>query len=92
MNFENRSIKCNTFLDVERVIKKAKGTIKEPRSAAEKQYYAQDILLEAKTLLSCPDYNARNSDCANCRFFAQRHAREYKDLTKTQRTKSARHY
>ena len=82
MEFGTNNIKCKTFWDVERVIKNAGLKIKEPRNAAERRYYAQDVLLESKTLLSCPDYNARNSDCVGCRFFAHRHAREYESLTK----------
>ena len=92
MEFEKYNIRCNAFGDVEKVIKKAEAKIKEPKSTSEKRYYAQDILLEAETLLSCPDYKARNSDCVNCRFFAHRYNQEYKDLTKTQRTKSAKRY
>ena len=92
MEFEKHNIECKTFWDVERVIKNAEAKIKEPRTAAEKRYYAQDILLESNTLLSCPDYNARNSNCVNCRSFAHRYTQEYKDLNKTQRTKSAKRY
>jgi len=61
--FRNHNIECNIFWDVERVIKKAEIKIKELRSTAERQYYAQDILLEAETLFLCPNYNARSSDC-----------------------------
>jgi len=82
MVFENHNIKCNTFWDVERVIKKAETKTKEPRSTAEKLYYSQDILLEAETLLACPNYNAKNSDCIACRAFAHRCNQEYKYLAK----------
>ena len=92
MEFENHNIECNTFWDVERVIKKAETKIKEPRSAAEKQYYAQDILLEAETLLSCLDYDAKNSDCTTCRSFAYRYAQEYKYLTRAKRKKVIKRY
>jgi len=78
MELENHNIRCNTFGDVEKVIKKAEAKIKEPKSTSEKRYYAQDILLEAETLLSCPDYKARNSGCVNCRFFAHRYIRNIK--------------
>ena len=87
MELKNHNIKCNTFWDVERVIKKAETKIKEPRSAVEKQYYAQDILLESETLSSCPDYDAKNSDCVACRSFAHRYNQEYKYLTKIERKK-----
>ena len=92
MEFENHNIECNTFWDVERVIKKAETKIKEPRSTAEKLYYAQDILLETETLLSCPDYNTKNSDCIACSSFAHRYNQEYKYLTKAERKKVAKRY
>jgi len=92
MEFENHNIKCKTFWDVERVIKNAEAKIKEPRNAAERRYYAQDVLLESRTLLSCPDYNARNSDCVSCRSFAHRYTQEYKYLAKTERKKVAKRY
>lgn len=92
MEFQVHSIKCNTFWDVETVIKKAKAKIKDPRSAAEKRYYAQDILVEAKTLLSCPDYNARNSDCKICHSISHKCIEEYKHLAKVERRKIAKRY
>jgi len=92
MEFENHCIECNTFWDVEAVIKKAEAKMKEPRSAAEKQYYSQDILLEAETLLACPNYNAKNFDCIACRIFAHRYTHKYKYLVKVERKKTVKCY
>jgi len=72
MEFEKHNIECKTFWDVERVIKNAEAKIKEPRTVAEKKYYAQDILLESNTLLSCPDYNFRKPDCMRCHAVSRR--------------------
>ena len=92
MEFGKQNIKCNTFVDVEKVIKNAEAKIKEPRSIAEKRYYAQDILLEGETLLSCPDYNTRYSDCVSCRSAAGRYIREYKDLANGARRRVTKRY
>jgi len=90
--FRNHNIECNIFWDVERVIKKAEIKIKELRSTAERQYYAQDILLEAKTLFLCPNYNVKNSDCIACRAFAHRCNQEYEYFAKVEIKKVVKRY
>jgi|GEM_PF-1832871 len=66
MKFEGRDINCNIFWDAGVVIKRADSRMKEARSTKEKQYYAQDILSEVETLLSCLYYNFQNADCLSC--------------------------
>ena len=73
----HKEIKCSVFLETDRVMqntiaKYLKANLKERR------YYAQDILLEAKSLLRCSDYNVLNSDCLNCHYILRRYLQEYK--------------
>lgn len=85
MQFENQGIKCNIFWDTQAVIEKTEAKIKEAKSTKERQYYAQDILLEVETLLACSDYNAGNPDCISCHSILQRYAQEYKYLARNRR-------
>lgn len=80
MEFENKTIKCSTFQDAETLIKKTEEKIKETRSIKERQYYAQDILLEAESLLSCSNYNDKNPNCLNCHLILLKYIQEYKHL------------
>lgn len=80
MEIEKQYIKCGKFQDTEVVIKKAEDKIKEIKSIKERQYYAQDILLEAKALISCSNYNSNAGDCLNCRLILLRYIQEYKYL------------
>ncbi len=73
-------IKCSTFQECEAIIKKSEDKIKETRSVKERQYYAQDILLEAETLMPCSNYNSNTEDCLNCHLILLRYIQEYKHL------------
>ena len=75
-------IECNTFCDAEAVIKKATAKIEGSRNIKERQYYAQDVFLESKTLSICPDYNSENPNCLSCRPISHRRIREYENLAK----------
>lgn len=80
MEIEKQYIKCGKFQDTEVVIKRAEDKIKETRSIKERQYYAQDILLEAKALISCSNYNSNTEDCLNCHLILLRYIQGYKHL------------
>lgn len=82
MEFENQYIKCSNFRESEAIIKKAEDKIKETRTVKERQYYAQDILLEAKTLISCSNYNSNTEDCLSCQLVLLKYIQEYKNLAK----------
>ena len=82
MELEKQYIKCSKFQDTETVSKKAEDKIKETIGVKERQYYAQDILLEAKALISCPNYNSKKQDCLNCHLFLLKYIQEYKNLAK----------
>lgn len=82
MEFENQNIKCSIFLDTDVVIRKTVAKINEAQNIKEKQYYAQDILLEVESLLSCSNYKSRNPDCVSCHSISQRYIQEYKHLAK----------
>lgn len=78
MESENQCIKCSAFQNTEGIIKKAETKIRDSGIIKEKQYYAQDILLEAEVLLSCSNYNNNDPDCSNCRFALFEYIQEYK--------------
>lgn len=80
MEFKNQAIKCNIFWDTEAVIKKAEAKIEGATSAKERQYYAEDILLEAEALLSCSNYNATNRECLYCHAIIRRYLQRYENL------------
>jgi len=80
MEVENQVIVCRIFQDTAAVINKTEAKIKEAKSTKERQYYAQDILLEAGNLLPCSSYNARNPDCMNCFSTLHKFIQEYKYL------------
>ncbi len=80
MELEKQYIKCSKFQDTEAVIKKAEDKIKETKSIKERQYYAQDILLEAKALISCSNYSSNTEDCLNCHLILLRYIQQYKHL------------
>jgi len=86
---ETQEVKCSTFLDTEKVIKKTDAKIRETRITKEKRYYAGDILVEAKTLLSCSNYNTENPECLNCHSISHKLIQEYVPLTKDNRRNSA---
>jgi len=73
MEFTKLGIECNVFQNAEEAIKNAEIKIKEARSIKERQYYTQDIIFEAKTLLTCLNYNAGNPCCLSCRTILRRH-------------------
>lgn len=77
MELENQNIKCSEFQDTETIIRKAAAKIREAKNTKEKQYYAQDILLEAEDLLLCLNYNANNLECVNCHAILKEYLREY---------------
>lgn len=87
MEFDNQGIKCITFQDTEAIIKKAEAKIEEAGSVKERQYYAQDILLEVESLLSCSSYNSKNQDCLNCHLVLLNYIREYKHLAEDKTNK-----
>lgn len=75
MELENH-IECSIFLDTEAVIKKTLVKINKAQSVKEKQYYIQDILLEAKALSPCPHYKPANLDCLYCSFALRGYVRK----------------
>lgn len=87
MEFKNQGIKCKTFWGAQTVIKKTEAKIKGAKSNKERQYFAQDILLETESLFSCPNYNAGNSDCISCRSISRSYIKEYEYLAKHERRK-----
>ncbi len=88
MESENQGIKCKTFWDTEAVIRKVEPKIEEARSNKERRYYAQDILVEMESLLSCPNYNTGDPDCISCRSISRRYFEQYEYLAKDKRPRS----
>lgn len=83
MEFENQNIKCSIFWDAEGIIRRIDAKIREVRDAKQRQYCAQDILLEARSLLSCPNYNVGNPNCLICYSISRGHLQEYEYLAKS---------
>ena len=89
MELKNQDIKCSDYLDAKAAIGRAEAKAGEAKNGRERQYYAQDILLEAKTLLSCSDYKSGDSDCINCRSILRGYMQKYGHLAKEQRQGNA---
>jgi len=82
MELENQDIKCSKFQDTKAIIGKAAAKIREAKNTKERQYYAQDILLEAEGSLACLNYDANNIECINCHAILKRYLHEYEHLAK----------
>lgn len=80
IELENVVVKCSKFSDAEAVIKKIEAKIKQVGNNKERQYYIQDILLEAQTLLQCLNYKSENIGCLKCHFISNRYTQEYKNI------------
>ena len=70
------NIKCPIFLETDRVIKNVISKFWKAGSK-ERRNYAQDILLEAKTLLSCSKHNPGDTECLNCQSILHNYLQEY---------------
>lgn len=75
------NIVCLIFRESDKVIKNIILKM-ETINSQEKQDYAQDILVEANTLLLCPDYNSKNPDCSNCHSISREFLQEYGHLSR----------
>lgn len=70
MSKEDAKINCATFQKQEPVIADITAKINSAKGVLEKADFAEELQKEADVLLSCPDYNEKNTDCSNCRFIA----------------------
>jgi len=82
MDVDGQEIKCDTFREARAVIKRTAARIKGARNAKERQYYAQDLVLEARILSPCPKFVVDNPDCMECYAFSQKCIQEYEYLAK----------
>ena len=76
------NIECSIFRESDEIIKNIILKLEKVNSK-EKQDYAQDLLLEANTLLLCSNYNSKNPDCLNCHSISRKYLQEYGYLSKT---------
>ena len=76
------NIKCPVFRESNGIIKNI-ILKREKVNPREKQDYAQDILVEANTLLLCSNYNSKNPDCSNCHTISRKYLQEYGQLAKS---------
>jgi len=76
------NIECLIFRESDEIIKNIILKL-EKSSSQEKPDYAQDILLEANTLLLCSNYNSKNPDCLNCHSISCKYLQEYGHLPKS---------
>jgi len=73
------NIACPIFCESDGIIKNIILKL-EKAILREKQDYAQDILVEANTLLLCSNYNSKNPDCPNCHAISRKYLQEYGHL------------
>ena len=76
------NIACPIFCESDGIIKNIILKLEQVNSK-EKQDYAQDILVEANTLLLCSNYNSKNPDCPNCHTISRKYLQEYDHLAKS---------
>ena len=76
------NITCPIFCETDGIIKNIILKV-EKANSKEKQDFAQDILLEANTLLLCSNYNSKNPDCLNCHSISCKYLQEYGHLPKS---------
>jgi len=76
------NIECFIFCESDKIIKNIILKV-EKANSKEKQDYAQDILVEANTLLLCSNYNSKNPDCSNCHSFSRGYLQEYGHFPKS---------
>ncbi len=67
---ENAKISCPTFQKQEPLIEDITAKINNAKDVLEKAVFAKELQQEVDVLLSCPDYDEKNTDCNNCRFIA----------------------
>lgn len=74
--FVQDNIKCSVFYESNEIIKSIILKF-EKANFKERQDYAQDVLLEANSLLLCLNYNSQDSDCLNCHSVSRGYLQEY---------------
>lgn len=85
MEFVKLGIACDIFRDAATNIRDAEVKVKKAKDFEEKQYYAQEILLRAKDLLSCQDYDSGKLDCTTCHSIFDRYIQQYENLAKSKK-------
>jgi len=70
MKKQDSKINCPTFQKQEPVIEDITTKINSAEDVLEKAEFAKKLQEEVDLLLSCPDYDEKNTDCNNCRFIA----------------------
>lgn len=73
----HKEIKCNVFLETDRVIQNIIARYWKANSK-ERRYYVQDISVETRALLSCLKYNLSDSCCLKCHYVLRNYLQEYK--------------
>lgn len=76
-----KNIACPIFCESDGIIENIILKLEQVNSK-EKQDYAQDILVEANTLLLCSNYNSKNPDCSDCHAISRKYLQEYGHLPK----------
>ena len=61
---------CPVFQKQEPVIKDIIDNINRSKELTEKAKFAEKLQKEVNTLLACPDYSGKKTDCKNCHFIA----------------------
>ncbi|MEW6087315.1 MAG: hypothetical protein AB1498_03355 [bacterium] len=71
---------CRIFSGTDSILKKLVEAYNGAKGVKEKQYCAEDILVEVETLLLCPNYNNENSDCLKCHSMSRNYIQKYECL------------
>jgi hypothetical protein len=61
---------CPAFQKQEAVIKDIIDNINRSKELTEKAKFAEKLQKEVNTLLACPEYSGKKTDCKNCRCIA----------------------
>ena len=70
MSNQDAKISCPIFQKQEPAIEDITAKINSAKDVVEKAQFAKELQKEVDILLSCPDYDKKNTDCGNCRFIA----------------------
>lgn len=70
MSEESAKINCPMFQKQETIIEEVTAKINDAERVLEKADFAEELQQEVNVLLSCPDYDQKNTDCINCHFIS----------------------
>lgn len=82
---EDTTISCSLFQTQERTIRGITDKINRAEEIQQKAAPALELQKEVDVILDCPDYDAAQLDCINCRFIAHFRKKTAALITKAQK-------